>query len=335
MLGGTHNVNSRRTPIDTPGFLRIGFLIFLTLSMAPTEVSAAPMNAERFPPPGNYVWAEEIRFHINCSGAGRPTVILDAGLGGSSLEWVKVQPAVSGFTRVCSYDRAGYGWSGRSRSPRTAKNIVGELRSLLTEADTDDPYVLVGHSFGGLTARLFAHEHPEQVAGLVLVDASHERLFEQFDRNGSGSALAPTGAQFVISNHETVPANLPEDTRAIAEALALGPDSLRSLYGELLHLRESARQAQVAFLLPDVPLAVVARDGRAQANTRRGLSVARIWLELQKELANRVPESTLVVTRESGHHIHLDQPELVVRAIRGVVIAARKREGACAPTISC
>ncbi len=307
----------------------------LLLSMALPVCMAAPLNAERFPAPGKRVWIDEIRYHINCSGAGQPSVILDAGLGGSSLEWVKVQPKVAEFTEVCSYDRAGYGWSDRPRAPRTAENIVEELGNLLGYASVNGPYVLVGHSFGGLTARLFAHRHPQRTAGLVMVDASHERLFERLDGAGLGKPVAPTGGQFVIANHESLPAGLPAETRRVARALALGPDSVYALYGELRLLRESARQVQRADTLPQVPLAVIARDGVQRAKTERGKKVARIWLELQKDLAERTLESRLLVTRESSHHIHLDQPNLVVGAIRSVVEAVRARQDTCSKPIAC
>lgn len=324
-------MNSRRQQDHKPGTVRLRTHVAMVAMSAlmVTVSTAAPLNSERYPAPGKHVWIDKTRFHINCTGAGHPSVILDSGLGGSSLDWVKVQPKVAQFTKVCSYDRAGYGWSGRPRAPRTAENIVRELGNLLGGASVNGPYVLVGHSFGGLTARLFAHRHPNRTAGLVMVDASHERLFERLDQAGLGKPLAPTGGRFVISNHESLPAGLPAEAKRVARALALGPDSLEALYGELRFLRISAQQVQGAHTLPEVPLAVVARDGRQQAKTERGKAIARIWLELQRELAARTPDSSLLITPQSGHHIHLDQPHLVVGAIKGVVQAVRGRDRSC------
>jgi pimeloyl-ACP methyl ester carboxylesterase len=124
-------------------------------------------------PPGRLVDVGGFRLHIHCQGAGAPAVVLDAALGGSSLSWALVQPEVARVTRVCSYDRAGFGWSESGPLPRTAGRIVGELRTLLDAAGVPPPFVLVGHSFGGLVMRIFAARHPADTAGLVLVDPAH------------------------------------------------------------------------------------------------------------------------------------------------------------------
>ncbi len=135
---------------------------------------ASAVDASRYPASGKLINVGGYRLHINCIGTGSPTVILDAGLGGSSLDWSLVQPEVATFTRVCSYDRAGYGWSDYGPKPRTSGRIVAELHTLLIGAGIPGPYILVGQSFGGLNVRLYAYTYPQEVAGMVLVDASHE-----------------------------------------------------------------------------------------------------------------------------------------------------------------
>src|SRR4030042_3362183 len=112
--------------------------------------------------------------HINCIGQGRPTVILAAGSLEYSLFWALVQPEVARFTRICSYDRAGYRWSESSPHPRTATTMVEELHMLLVNAKVEGPYVLVGHSLGGMLMRVYAHNYTDEVIGLVLVDSLHE-----------------------------------------------------------------------------------------------------------------------------------------------------------------
>src|SRR4051812_11989969 len=121
-------------------------------------------------PPGRFVSVGTHHLHLHCLGAGSPPVVFDAALGGSSLSWTRVQPAVAAFTTACAYDRAGFGWSDAGPLPPTAGRIAAELHELLTAAGIEPPYVLVGHSFGGLTIRAYASSHPANVAGLVFVD---------------------------------------------------------------------------------------------------------------------------------------------------------------------
>src|SRR5437868_14963164 len=134
----------------------VGLLLLGLLSQA----LASGLDASHYPPPGKLVDVGGYRLHINCTGTGSPTVILDAGLGGTSLDWSKIQPAVARFTRVCSYDRAGYGWSESGPGPRTSPQIVKELHLLLVHAQVNGPYLLVGHSVGGLNMRLYAYRYP-------------------------------------------------------------------------------------------------------------------------------------------------------------------------------
>src|SRR4051812_37119691 len=146
----------------------------LALAGASYEALAAAGDAHRYPPPGQLVDVGGYRLHIQCVGAGSPTVVLDAGLGGSSLDWSLVQAELGRTTRVCAYDRAGMGWSDPGPQPRTPRQIADELHTLLTNAGNAGPYVLVGHSLGGKNVRMFALQHPDQVAGMVLVDARSE-----------------------------------------------------------------------------------------------------------------------------------------------------------------
>ena len=127
----------------------------------------------RFPPPGALVDIGGFRLHLNCSGSGSPAVILDAALGGSSISWTLVQPELSKLTRICSYDRAGFGWSDAGPMPRTAERVASELRTLLQQAAVPPPYILVGHSFGGFVMRVFATRYRPDVAALILVDPAH------------------------------------------------------------------------------------------------------------------------------------------------------------------
>jgi pimeloyl-ACP methyl ester carboxylesterase len=136
-------------------------------------------DATRYPPPGRIVEVDGHPMHLYCTGAGSPTIILETGAAGYSMNWVSVQPALSRLTRVCSYDRAGYGWSEPRPEARTVWQISHELHALLANSGERGPYVLVGASNGGLYARGFALEYPDEAAGLVLVDATYEGELDQ------------------------------------------------------------------------------------------------------------------------------------------------------------
>ena len=144
------------------------------------------------PMPGELVNVNGRKMHIDCTGEGNPTVILEAGLGDTYLSWRKVQPEIAKFARVCSYDRAGLGYSDSSSQPRTSRVIAQELHALLQAAQVPPPYVLVGHSMGGYDVRLYASLYRDEIAGMVLVDASHPDQETRFPPRveGHGGKLA-------------------------------------------------------------------------------------------------------------------------------------------------
>ncbi len=128
------------------------------------------LDRRRFPPPGRLIAIGTRRLHIHEQGSGAPPVVLEAGIAGSSTGWALVQPGIAEFTRVVSYDRAGLGWSDAAPSERSVQQMVAELRALLSAANLPSPFILVGHSFGGLLVRAYAHSFPDEIAGLVLLD---------------------------------------------------------------------------------------------------------------------------------------------------------------------
>ncbi len=148
----------------------------IVAALAIYQFSMTEWDSHRYPPPGKLVDIGGLRLHINCTGAGSPTVILEAGPNDSSLIWRLVQPQISQFTRVCSYDRAGFGWSDGPNEPRSSSNMAKELDRLLTRASVPGPYILVGHDFGTLDLRVFTAQHRQQVAGMVFVDSVHPEI---------------------------------------------------------------------------------------------------------------------------------------------------------------
>jgi pimeloyl-ACP methyl ester carboxylesterase len=209
--------------------------------------------------------------------------------------WADVWPGVKSFTRVCVYDRAGLGKSDPGPTPRTSQRIVDELQGLLKIARVPGPYVLVGHSFGGLNVRLYAAEHPAQVAGLVLVEATHE---DYPRREKSLRSLA--------------------DRRRIETSLGLAPPAARSEYESL---SVSAEQVKSAHALPDVPIVVI-----TAAHCCETEALTKAWMELQKDLVSRSPHARQVMADRSGHYVPFDQPELIVDALKEMVASVRDGE---------
>ncbi|HKO19536.1 MAG TPA: alpha/beta hydrolase, partial [Acidobacteriaceae bacterium] len=150
-------------------------MCFLAIAAMYQRISHS-LDLRENPPPGQLVDVGGYRMHIHCTGQGSPTVILDSGLADSSLSWFKVQPEIARFTRVCSYDRAGLGWSDESRYPRESKVFVEELHTLLRKAGINPPLILVGHSMGGFDVLLYADRYRDEVKGMILVDSAYPDL---------------------------------------------------------------------------------------------------------------------------------------------------------------
>jgi pimeloyl-ACP methyl ester carboxylesterase len=245
------------------------------------------------------------RLFLRCTGHGRPTVVFEGGL---TSDWYDLQHQLSGFTRVCSYDRPG-GPASRSDPapiPRTARDFVADLHALLRAALVPGPYVLVGHSNSGLFSVLYASTHPRQVAGLVLIDAVHPAYHKR---------------QLALLK----PLLPPEVWEALRREATTPPHRLVDPQG--VDIWTSERQTRVALRrspLRAMPLVVLAH-GRVDPSPPGwpGEEVERLWQQLQRELAELVPGGRLVIATQSGHNIHDEQPELVLDAIRDVVQVVR------------
>jgi pimeloyl-ACP methyl ester carboxylesterase len=311
----------------------------------------AELKAE-YPPPGQMLDVGGYRLHIHCQGdppVGSPTVVMDAGQGEPGLTWALVQPEVAGFTRVCTYDRAGLGWSERGPEPRTAANIVAELHTLLAGAGVDPPYVMVGHSAGGLYVRLFAHTYPDEVSGLVLVDAGHEERWLRYQESllrleRLSNRMMTWGLRFLqVLNSVGLPAlnpdsfgsdwptPIPEPVRGpYLSTMFSGTKCLATLSEEIKAAEGNFAAVREAKLSPlgDIPLVVVT-SGKSELSEGRAISAQevehynKVTAELQAELVALSPQGKQVIAEKSGHYIQIDQPELVIDAIREVVEAAR------------
>jgi pimeloyl-ACP methyl ester carboxylesterase len=172
-------------------FALVGLLLLLALAGASYQAVATSVDARRFPEPGQLIDIDGIQLKLNCTGQGSPTVVLEAGLGDVLIGWKRVQSPIAEFSRVCSYDRAGYGGSDPGPMARTSAQIAKELHTLLQKAGEKPPYLLVGHSFGGYNVRVFNGQYPDQVAGIVLVDSTQEDQYELLPKawNEIGAAM--------------------------------------------------------------------------------------------------------------------------------------------------
>lgn len=300
-------------------------------------------------PPGRLVDVGGFHLHVTCAGQGDPTVVFDAALGGSSLSWCLVQPQVAAWTRTCSYDRAGLGWSEAGPLPRTAGRIAAELRVLLDRADSPPPYVLVGHSFGSLVARLFAARHRADVAGLVLVDPafpedwiepneSERRRMRRAVRlcrygavaarlrmahlvaslaGGGASGLARAAASFVSRRgfhreQEEILSpiqKLPPDERALLTWMWTQPRFFNALRNQIESIGLSAKEVIEAGESLENMPLVV-----VSATNPHPHHVA-----MQERLARASSRGRRLVATASGHWVPLDEPETIVAAVREVV----------------
>ncbi len=275
-------------------------------------------------PPGMYIWRGNQKTHIHCTGKGDPTVILESGLGGHSLDWVLVQPRIARFTRVCSYDRAGYGWSHLGSLPRSARRISQELDQLLMLAGERPPYLLTGHSYGGLIQEYFARDHGEKVAGMVLVDSANIQQFERME-NGSGTtSLTPTSTNFVLFNSTSIPETIPQKYKKLAKELALQRRTILTLYSELRHFRSAVKTLQKYQRPAAIPTVVVSRGlpDRPFADKRK-FSRELVWQQLQREMSEE-KHAPLLISETADHHVHLSDPELVVQAVKSLLTTIRK-----------
>jgi pimeloyl-ACP methyl ester carboxylesterase len=333
-------------------------LVSLQAGVAIPALAQAAGEPPPLPAPGRLVDVGGWRLHLNCTGESRPerpTVVLEAGIGDFSVEWSLVQPGVSRHARVCSYDRAGDGWSEMGPHPRTFRQIVHELHTLLERAGERPPFVLVGHSYGGWLVRTYQATYPAEVGAVVLVDAGADnpqrllpdgRVVRSADL-ATGRPIPPVKTANPLRVSDIPPAALEQMRAGLSDAslhanepprdkLPVDAQRMRTwALGQLGHVAAAvnpfeaeelaglrAARTQREFPLGDLPLIVITRgisesgpDGRAFDAERRA----------DHEMMARMSRNgRLVIAERSGHHVQLDEPALVVTIVEQVVAAAGK-----------
>jgi pimeloyl-ACP methyl ester carboxylesterase len=308
------------------------------------QFSMVQWDSHRYPAPGKLVDIGGLRLHINCTGVGSPAVVMEAGPNDSSIIWELVRPRISKFTRVCSYDRAGFGWSDAPNEPRSSLNIANELARLLTRAAVPGPYVLVGHDFGTLDLRVFTARHRQEVAGMVFVDSVHPDIHHRPPFNvAAQSAIAnfyyrlipwtvPLGLPRILGwcrDNFTFPKQPEEWARLVPEAAAqyCRLQSWRAEQAQATDENGSSFYAN-AGPLGDMPLIVLSHDPRV--NDFGGffspadlVKAENAWMEMQGELRTLSSRSEWIVAKGSPHWIQIHRPELVTSAVQEIVSDAR------------
>jgi pimeloyl-ACP methyl ester carboxylesterase len=331
----------------------LGLLVLVVMAAALGACYQAVGNradARRFPQQGKPVSLgpafDNLTLSIDCRGQGSPPVILDSGLGVPAVGWNPVQTEVAKFTRVCSYDRAGYGWSGATSAPRTSIQIVKELHALLEAANEKGPYILVGHSFGGFNVRVYNGQYPNDVAGMVLVDASHEdqnermppaiqafmkKSIEQLKRQ---QRLAPLlirfgVARFAQRNQGEAPGISKEFGQELLY-LQLQPKFIDASASEMGSFAESANEVRAAGNLGDKPLVVLTAGKSADPSQlpagfpkKEFDDFHEVWVnDLQVKESQLSTRGKRVMVPDSDHMIPFERPDTIVSAIREVSAAA-------------
>jgi pimeloyl-ACP methyl ester carboxylesterase len=291
-------------------------LLVLLVTGAIYESLAEAADAKAYPPPGQMVDVGGYRLHINCTGSGSPTVVIEAGLGDWSTGWGYVQPEVAKTTRVCTYDRAGWGWSEPGPKPRDAAQIAKELHTLLQKANIPGPYVIVGHSLGGFPVRVFTHDYPDEVRGIVLV----ESMFPGQTGYATPSIVIssfPLLARFGIVRLLAKPLGLinyvPPSEKAYV-SLYVRPKSAQALVDEIQEIPDSMTEAGAVSTFGDLPLIVLT----GKLNQTPG------WQAGQAELPKLSSNSQQLFAEKSDHMVAVLQPDAAVAAILKMVEQVRK-----------
>lgn len=270
---------------------------------------------------------------VRCSGKGSPTVLLESGYGATSQAWFAVQPALSRTTRVCSYDRAGMGFSDAGPEPRDGASIARDLDAALDAAKIEGPFIVVGHSAGGLYGRLFAARRAADIQGLVLLDPTIERLAPPGRPDGLDGLRYVARECLKVSELKPQPplgdkrwANcVGPNPDPWAAATVRRPDAWRSQLSELDNLfgRTSEQAARIGGVLRAIPTYVITASDTAAAAPKYGFDNPRSALELQHEMLAGQSIEGSQQTVLSSHLVMIDRPEVVIRAVEEMVAASR------------
>jgi pimeloyl-ACP methyl ester carboxylesterase len=334
ILSDLQHTRHRRNWFKRALLILLVLILFLPGSGAAYQFIATRMDQRTYLPAGQLTNVGGYMLHIHCTGQGSPTILLEGGLGGTSLDWSRVQPELSTATRVCSYDRAGLGWSENNPSgaPRTSSQIAQELHTLLASTGIEGPYILAGLSAGGMHVQMFADRYPDEVLGMVLVDPTPANLMASFS-DEQRRPLLPNLDQFEViqmlepfgllrllplPGSEAL-ANLPEETQQAIRAVNVRTGAAAALYEEAAGFEASILETASLPPLPvDLPLTVIWHGTPAEPLELEPLAEASL-----RELVMHSDYGRFLIAEGSGHYVTFDRPDIVIGELKSILATVR------------
>lgn len=260
--------------------------------------------------------------HINCTGSGSPAIILDAGLGNDSTTWGEIQPVLSKTTRVCSYDRAGFGWSDPQPAPRDADRIAGELHQMLLQSEVTGPIILMGHSIAGLYMRDYATHYPNNVVGMVWIDVSTP-LQDQNPAFKAGSKGPPAWvfrAAMIAGIPRLIGMCSPSVQGVNADFRKLRAEDICrvhyiSMSGELNSFQASGEETVHTDPYGSLPILIISHDPAKVLDksrpTEQEVGRQNAWTQMQEDLKKLSTRSQRIIAKGSTHNVIIDRPDLI------------------------
>jgi pimeloyl-ACP methyl ester carboxylesterase len=314
------------------GFFQFGLALAFVLGLCFTRADAAP-DGQRV------LLADGRHLYLNCTGQGAPTVLLEGGFAADSNAWVRVQPVLAKTTRVCSYDRAGYGQSDPGPMPRDGRAVAKDLDQALRRAGIGGPFILVGHSLGALYMRLFADLRPKDVAGMVLVDPSIEyqdlRFAANFGRGAGSTAPLRDRAQrcleaaekgFLPSTNPLLQACVPDrKPETLKNGLSVSNWRTQVSEADTMWAATSDEIDAGRYYYGDMPLIVLTADGTyANLPEPSRQAVSDFWKKLHDEIATHAAHGNNRLVAHSGHMMMFDRPDAITDAVTEIIAKAHK-----------
>lgn len=308
----------------------LGTCLLLVLALSFWNLAVTRWEHAHNPVPGDFYDVEGRQMHIYCSGTGSPTVVMEHAASASYMLWRRVQPELSQVTRVCSYDRAGHGWSQPRSAPRDAETIVRELHSLLEQADVKPPFVMVGHSAGGLYVREYGREFPAELAGVVLIDASSPQQIDELpgwrasyeqDKQDQERDLwwdrlkVWSGWERLLGRCRVTTSGEDQPFAGQYNAMACRPGYVDTDERELRDFEGSCKEAGRLTGFGRVPLLIISQDTDVQTK----FAGRSVWAREQETSKSLSPLSWRVIARGSGHMVPLERPDVVVGEVTRLI----------------